>query len=303
MTMDGAMNDPQDIYALRLGFVVRHPNDGNGRPVIYIDRARMTQSPNHYNRDSYLRVLWYMTHTLTNSGGEDEDKYQRGGYIVIINLANYDPVGNKEHGGDRVGAKKTFDIIRGTSAMRLKAFHSIFSSRQSTILKILYPSIRAMHGKYIRLHSVMHFHELDCSHHHPPCASQRLSAIENLYSEGLDAAPGAAITSVSELDDLDMDDVSETDGTNNITTTTSASSTSSTNHTTKLATAGQGLYNTTYLDATILCRKYHFHSKHLSSVIGGEQTIHHHLEWIERQRLFEEQRHGRSQIHLHESVL
>ena len=128
--------------------------------------------------------------------------------------------------------------------------------------------------------------------------------IEDLCSERLDAGTSATITSTLEDDDLDMDDVSETDGIYTITTTTSASSsTSSTNPTTISAPEASSLPNKTYLDTTILCRKYHFQSKHLSSVIGGEQTMQHHLKWVERQRMFEEKRRARSQSNLHESVL
>ena len=276
-----AMDNAEDVATLNLGFVIRHPNDEVGRPVLFIDRSSMTQSQ-YYNRDSYLRVLWYMVHALSM---EEQGKYQMTGYIILITLTNYDPVGNKMHGGDRVGANKTFDIIRDLSSLRLKAFHLLFSSRQNTILNILFPTIRAMHGRYIRLHSIPHY-DINTT----TTTTTATTTTTNTQTTAT-KCPTTTAPLVS----------------SNNTSSPRSSAHFDTKHThftaATAAAADRGRSNSfdngqddndrsCYLDTIALCQKYNLKSENLSRVIGGKQTIQHHLDWIDRQQ--QVQKHDQS---------
>ena len=273
------MDNSEDISTLKQGFVIRNPNDEVGRPVLFIDRSSMTQSQ-YYNRDSYLRVLWYMVHALSM---EDSGKYQMTGYIILINLTNYDPVGNKMHGGDRVGANKTFDIIRDLSSLRLKSFHLLFSSRQNTILNILFPTIRAMHGRYIRLHSIPHYDIINTT-------TTATTTTTNTTTTAT-KCPTTTAPLIS----------------SNNTSSPRSSAHFDTKHThftaATAAAADRGRSNSfdngqddddrsCYLDTIALCQKYNLKSENLSRVIGGKQTIQHHLDWIDRQQ--QVQKHDQS---------
>ena len=289
-----AMDNAEDVATLNLGFVIRHPNDEVGRPVLFIDRSSMTQSQ-YYSRDSYLRVLWYMVHTLSM---EDSGKYQMTGYIILLNLTNYDPVGNKMHGGDRVGANKTFDIIRDLSSLRLKSFHLLFSSRQNTILNILFPTIRAMHGRYIRLHSIPHYDIINTtttatkkshttatttlvsSNTASPRSSVHYFDAKHIHFTGGGGAAAVAVADRGRSDSFDNDEAVAA-------AVYALSSSSSPTQQQQENTTTKHYYDdddkNCYLDTTALCQKYNMKSQNLSHVIGGKQTIQHHLDWIERQ--------------------
>ena len=144
MTLEGAMKD--DMFQLEQGFVVRNPNDAHGRPVVFLDRSNSTKSE-HYDRDGWLRCMWYIVQTFAN-----EEEYQKTGYVCIINLKDYDA--NKS--GDRIGAKKMFLYVRECWVPRFKAYHATYLSRQTPV-KLVEPAIRQMQGPHIRLHLRNHY--------------------------------------------------------------------------------------------------------------------------------------------------
>jgi hypothetical protein len=144
MTLAGAMKD--DLDELQRGFMTVLPNDENGRPVILLDRVGSTLSPT-YQRDSYLRTLWYTFHCVSQ-----EPQNQKKGYVFLLNLIDWDP----HKCGDRIGAKMCFVIIRESVPMKLKAYHATYGSKQTPV-KIVEPHIRQMQGPDIRLHLVHHY--------------------------------------------------------------------------------------------------------------------------------------------------
>ena len=144
MTLAGAMKD--DLPEVKQGYVRRLPNDKNGRPVLFVDRVGSTKASG-YNRDAFLRTLWYHFQVLA----ENPD-YQKKGYVFLVNLKDYCP----HKCADRIGAKKAFLIIRECAAVRVKGYHSTYGSKQTPV-KIVEPQIRAMQGRHIRLHLVHHY--------------------------------------------------------------------------------------------------------------------------------------------------
>jgi hypothetical protein len=144
MTLAGAMRDTLD--EVQRGFMTVLPEDEHGRPVILLDRVGSTTSPT-YHRESYLRTLWYMFHCVSQ-----DPKYQKTGYVFVLNLIDWDP----HKCGDRIGAKLCFVIIRECVPMKLKAYHALYGSKQTPV-KIVEPHIRQMQGPDIRLHLVHHY--------------------------------------------------------------------------------------------------------------------------------------------------
>mmetsp|Transcript_13428 Transcript_13428/g.32755 ORF Transcript_13428/g.32755 Transcript_13428/m.32755 type:complete len:358 (-) Transcript_13428:344-1417(-) len=144
---DGALGcDAIDMEQLMLGYVARVPDDLMGRPVVWLDRSGSTKSPT-YKRDCWLRVMWYLVHVICL-----EDKYQKSGYVVVINLKDYNPA----KCGDRLGAKKMFLYVRECWCPRFKGYHATYSSRQTPV-KLVEPAIRKMQGRHIRLHLRNHY--------------------------------------------------------------------------------------------------------------------------------------------------
>lgn len=141
MTICGAMRD--DIEELERGFFTICPHDVHGRPVLFLNRTGSTKSST-YDRDSYLRCMWYLFHIVAES-----EENQKRGYVLIINLKDYDP----HICGDRIGAKKTFLFINEAWCPRMKGYHATYSSRQ-TAVKLVEPAIRQMQGPHIRLHLI-----------------------------------------------------------------------------------------------------------------------------------------------------
>mmetsp|Transcript_88760 Transcript_88760/g.247022 ORF Transcript_88760/g.247022 Transcript_88760/m.247022 type:complete len:336 (-) Transcript_88760:305-1312(-) len=147
MAPDGALGCSEaDMRELQLGFVCRVPDDEYGRPVIFLDRANSTKDPN-YQRDCWLRVLWYMVQVVCL-----KPEYQKSGYVVIINLKDYEP----HKCGDRLGAKKMFLYVRECWCPRFKGYHATYGSHQTPV-KLVEPAIRKMQGRHIRLHLRNHY--------------------------------------------------------------------------------------------------------------------------------------------------
>lgn len=144
---DGAMGScKKDMEQLELGYVARVPDDDYGRPVIFLDRSTSTKSPT-YKRDCWLRVFWYLVHVICLN-----PNYQKSGFVVIINLKDYDP----HKCGDRLGAKKMFLYIRECWCPRFKGYHATYGSHQTPV-KLVQPAIRQMQGRHIRLHLRNHY--------------------------------------------------------------------------------------------------------------------------------------------------
>jgi len=144
---DGAMGSCKtDMEQLELGYITFPPEDANGRPVIFLDRSNSTKSPT-YQRDCWLRVLWYLVHVICTN-----PEYQKSGYVVIINLKDYNPA----KCGDRLGAKKMFLYVRECWCPRFKGYHATYGSHQTPV-KLVEPAIRRMQGRHIRLHLRNHY--------------------------------------------------------------------------------------------------------------------------------------------------
>lgn len=144
MTQAGAMRD--NIGMLRKGHVTLHPCDEKGRPVIFLDRVGSCNDAD-YERTAYLRTMWYVFQTVA-----EEERFQKTGYVMIINLKDWDPASC----GDRIGAKKTFLYWRECLCPRMKGYHATYGSTQTPV-KIVEPAIREMQGKHIRLHLINHY--------------------------------------------------------------------------------------------------------------------------------------------------
>lgn len=149
MTLDrnGALGSSDaDVHQLELGYGVRTPDDQHGRAVVFLDRANSTRDQ-RYDRDSWLRVMWYLIHTISW-----RPECQKSGYVFVVNLKDYDP----HSCGDRLGAKKLFEFMRECWCPRLKAFHALYGSRQSAT-RLIEPAVRKMQGRHIRLHIRNHY--------------------------------------------------------------------------------------------------------------------------------------------------
>lgn len=144
MTIRGALRDDREM--LEAGFVVQHADDVHERPVLFLDRVGSTLS-SLYDRDSWLRVMWYFFQTLCES-----PEYQRRGYVLLINLKDYIP----HKCNDRIGAKKMFVYVRECWCPRMKGYHATYASHQTPV-KLVEPAIRQMQGKHIRTHLVNHY--------------------------------------------------------------------------------------------------------------------------------------------------
>ena len=145
---NGAMgSNDEHMIQLSLGYVARCHDDVYGRPVIFLDRANSTKDHSTYNRNGWLKVMWYFIQTICL-----EDKYQKSGYVVIINLKDYDP----HKCGDRIGAKKMFLYVRECWCPRFKGYHATYGSKQTPV-KLVEPAIRQMQGRHIRLHLRNHY--------------------------------------------------------------------------------------------------------------------------------------------------
>jgi hypothetical protein len=148
MTLNGGAlgSSEEDVRQLELGYVIRTPDDQHGRPVIFLDRANLTQDQS-YNRNSWLRGMWYLVHVISS-----RPEYQKSGFVIVINLKDYNP----HKSGDRLGAKNMFSYIRDCWCPRLKAFHEMYGSRQSAV-RLVEPAVRQMQGRHIRLHFRAHY--------------------------------------------------------------------------------------------------------------------------------------------------
>lgn len=123
-----------DMEQLELGYVARVPDDHHGRPVIFLDRSNSTKAHN-YQRDCWLRVMWYMVHVICTN-----PEYQRSGYVVIINLKDYNPA----QCGDRLGAKKMFLYIRECWCPRFKGYHATYGSHQTPVKLVGFYSLASL---------------------------------------------------------------------------------------------------------------------------------------------------------------
>lgn len=119
MTLDGALCD--DREELDRGLVSVFPNDQHGRPVVWVGRVGCTASTT-YDRDSFLRSLWYVFHAVSMNSPENQKK----GYVMIINLKDYIP----HKSADRIGAKKAFIYIREAWCPLMKAYHAAYGSNK-----------------------------------------------------------------------------------------------------------------------------------------------------------------------------
>ena len=149
MTLDpnGALGSSEsDMREIGLGFLARVPDDDHGRPVLFLDRVSSTKDDN-YQRDCWLRVMWYMVQVISLN-----PESQKAGYVVIINLKDYEP----HKCGDRLGAKKMFLYIRECWCPRFKGYHATYGSHQTPV-KLVEPAIRKMQGRHIRLHLRNHY--------------------------------------------------------------------------------------------------------------------------------------------------
>ena len=170
---DGAMGSSDEhMIQLGLGYVTRCQDDVYGRPVIFLDRANSTKDHYTYNRNGWLKVMWYLLQTICL-----EENYQKSGYVVIINLKDYDP----HKCGDRIGAKKMFLYVRECWCPRFKGYHATYGSKQTPV-KLVEPAIRQMQGRHIRLHLRNHY-------------GYDSSNIDSMYEYGI--RPHHILTSIS----------------------------------------------------------------------------------------------------------
>lgn len=143
----GALGSSEmDMDQLERGYAILTPNDQRGRPVLFLDRANLTQD-GRYDRESWLRVMWYLIHVIYTR----PDCY-KWGFVFVIYLKDYDP----HKSGDRLGAKKLFLYLRECWCPQLKAFHELYGSRQSAV-RLVEPALRNMQGRHIRLHLRTHY--------------------------------------------------------------------------------------------------------------------------------------------------
>jgi predicted component of type VI protein secretion system len=75
MTLDGAMADDIDCFAILLDGNYMLPKDNHGRAVDFSDKSRSTNE--RLTKDEQLRILWYYVHSAI-----ENESVQRAGFIL-----------------------------------------------------------------------------------------------------------------------------------------------------------------------------------------------------------------------------
>ena len=144
MTVDGALQN--DTSVLDTQFCEILPNDKSGRSVILYNRSRICTT--RYDRDSLLRVAWYVIHQASK-----EESAQKAGFVLLVDARQY-----TIHRFDRKLAKLLVDGWVHVIPIRLRALHICCSSHRS-IFEFVCPALKLIIGKVIRCRTIVHFSE------------------------------------------------------------------------------------------------------------------------------------------------
>jgi hypothetical protein len=77
-TGHGALN-AEAIDLLNGGYVVRLPDDSQGRSVVYIDRSRLQNMPVGVFRNAVLQLILYMFCVIL-----EEESSQKKGFVLVV---------------------------------------------------------------------------------------------------------------------------------------------------------------------------------------------------------------------------
>ena len=144
MTVDGALQN--DTSVLDTHFCEILPNDKNGRRVIFYNRFRICTT--QYDRDSLLRVAWYVIHQVSK-----EESAQKAGFVLLVDARQYTILCF-----DRKLAKLLVHNWVHVIPIRMRALHICCSSHRS-IFEIVCPALKLIVGKVIRCRTIIHFSE------------------------------------------------------------------------------------------------------------------------------------------------
>jgi hypothetical protein len=167
MTLDGAM--AEDIALLSLGYAYLLPDDNHGRAVFFWDRTGFTSRS--ASREAMLRCLFYNVHMLTFAVSD-----RKKGFVVVVNCRSFD-------------LYKHFDRILSTNLRRLvevaplllRGLH-IGAGPGSSVLDLVMPVLKIIHGKRVRLRLQLH-------------KGSDQEIVQSLTDYGLDKRHGMAVFS------------------------------------------------------------------------------------------------------------
>ena len=167
MTLDGAM--AEDIALLSLGYAYLLPDDNHGRAVFFWDRTGFTSRS--ASREAMLRCLFYNVHMLTFAVSD-----RKKGFVVVVNCRSFD-------------LYKHFDRILSTNLRRLvevaplllRGLH-IGAGPGSSVLDLVMPVLKIIHGKRVRLRLQLH-------------KGSDQEIVQSLSDYGLDKRHGMAVFS------------------------------------------------------------------------------------------------------------
>jgi hypothetical protein len=151
MTQQGALSDEVDRLTLSKGLVTVQGVDGHGRPVIHFDRGRMNNKTGP--RDSILRVIFFICHTLTAG---DERASKNG----VVCLANFHQSDMSPH-YDRILGKTSLRVLEALP-LQMKAVHLCLPLLSYSFLKVVIPVVKQLSGKQLRLRMMLHMKSGPC---------------------------------------------------------------------------------------------------------------------------------------------
>jgi hypothetical protein len=142
MSLEGSLLDDMETLNAIPDLYFVTGKDEHGRYILFSNKARADFS--RYTRLSVLRVMWYHMHVIS----EDVDVQRRG----IIGVGHFRTNSPKQF--DRVQSKLFFTCIREALPVKFVCAHICHAPSFFTM--IIFPVIRFLMGKDIRLHTRLH---------------------------------------------------------------------------------------------------------------------------------------------------
>lgn len=136
MTLDGAMADDIDCFAILLDGNYMLPKDNHGRAVYFSDKSRSTNE--RLTKDEQLRILWYYVHSAI-----ENESVQRAGFILMANM-NMTKLSHFNRGIVR----RQFDQVRDALPMKVRGLHGCHMPR--FVKEWVYPVVKLFLGKRLR---------------------------------------------------------------------------------------------------------------------------------------------------------
>jgi hypothetical protein len=143
MTLEGALSNDEQV--LNTGFFQCLRNDiPDKRAILIKDRPKLSTA-SVYDRESAIRVMWYMFHVASLNPFT-----QRNGAVLVYDAQQY----GLEH-FDRKLSRKMWQLLDQGTPFHLSAIHFCTAMSRSTY-SIIIPAVLALMGKRNRLRMIHH---------------------------------------------------------------------------------------------------------------------------------------------------